>query len=106
MSCGEGSQGLPSGASNDIHKELDFENIINFEKNTLHHLNSNNSNGVMPLQYHTNEYQISHWELSGATNIGSNMHAITYSLPAGMCHGTSLWNSNDLMGMLIISVNI
>ncbi|KAH9769935.1 TITAN-like protein [Citrus sinensis] len=95
--CGGTSQGFPSGLSNDIHKELDYENLNNYEKNTLHHLNSNISNVVMPLQQHTNEYQVSRLEHSGVANVGSNMHVITSTLSVDPCDGTSLWNANNLM---------
>ncbi|ESR50079.1 hypothetical protein CICLE_v10031832mg [Citrus x clementina] len=95
--CGGTSQGLQSGLSNDIHKEPDYENLNNYEKNTLHHLNSNISNVVMPLQQHTNEYQVSRLEHSGVANVGSNMHVITSTLSVDPCDGTSLWNANNLM---------
>ncbi|KAH9769938.1 TITAN-like protein [Citrus sinensis] len=105
--CGGTSQGFPSGLSNDIHKELDYENLNNYEKNTLHHLNSNISNVVMPLQQHTNEYQVSRLEHSGVANVGSNMHVITSTLSVDPCDGTSLWNANNLMdsySSLMVSV--
>ncbi|KAH9705372.1 TITAN-like protein [Citrus sinensis] len=105
--CGGTSQGLQSGLSNDIHKEPDYENLNNYEKNTLHHLNSNISNVVMPLQQHTNEYQVSRLEHSGVANVGSNMHVITSTLSVDPCDGTSLWNANNLMdsySSLMVSV--
>ncbi|KAK3183126.1 hypothetical protein Dsin_030412 [Dipteronia sinensis] len=96
-SVGEGSQELPLGPPNDIHNELNFENMNNFEKNTIHHLNSNISNGVMPLQYHTNECQISGSGFLGVANSGTNLHVVTSSLPADTCSTMSLWNSNYAM---------
>ncbi|GAV74248.1 hypothetical protein CFOL_v3_17728, partial [Cephalotus follicularis] len=88
---GEGSLGVLVGPSNDIHTQNKFENMDSFENNTVHLLKSNISNGV-PLQYYTNEYQVSysgHWDVA---NIGSNLVS---SLPAETCSGTISW-VNDL----------
>ena len=87
------------GPPNDIHNELNFENMNKFEKNTIHHLNSNISNGVMPLQYHTNECQISGSGFPGVANSGTNLHVVTSSFPADTCSTTSSWNSNYAMGI-------
>ncbi|KAK1572201.1 hypothetical protein Q3G72_029047 [Acer saccharum] len=96
-SVGEGSQELPLGPPNDIHNELKFENMNNFEKNTIHHLNSNISDGFMPLQYHTNECQITGSGFPGVANSGTILHVVTSSFPADMCSTTSSWNSNYAM---------
>ncbi|KAL5858793.1 hypothetical protein ACOSQ4_000089 [Xanthoceras sorbifolium] len=94
---GEGSPELLLGPSNDIHNELNFENMNNFEKNTIHHLNSYIPNGVIPLQYHTNECQISCSGLPSVANSGTSLHVVTSSLPADTCSTTSSWNSNYVM---------
>ncbi|KAL4592670.1 hypothetical protein LXL04_005673 [Taraxacum kok-saghyz] len=51
-----------TGPSNDIHNELKFDYVDNFDRSH----NSNFPNGVLPLQNHTNEnYQVSHSDLPG-----------------------------------------
>lgn len=104
-SFGQGSWELPLGPSNDIHNE-NFENMNNFETNTIHHINSNVPNGVMPLQCHTNESQISSSGCPSVASSGTSLHLVTSSLPADMCSGASLWNSNYVMGMQIISSHV
>ncbi|XP_031280002.1 TITAN-like protein isoform X3 [Pistacia vera] len=94
---GEGSRGRLFGPSNDIHNELSFENMNNFENNNIHPLNSNISSGVIPLQFHTNEYQVSHSGLSEVANIGSRLHVVTSSMLGDASSGSILWNSNGLM---------
>lgn len=68
----QGSCGVVYGSSNDIHNNVDFENINNLEQNTINTLKSSYSNVVMPLQYNTNEYQISNSRCTEVANIGSN----------------------------------
>lgn len=97
--CSDQTHGLQVGASNDIRNELDHEIINNFENNTFNPFVSNLSNGVMPLQSYTNEYQISHSGLSEGMDGCPSVHDAISSLPLEACSGTSLWNSNDLRGM-------
>ncbi|KVH98139.1 hypothetical protein Ccrd_023649 [Cynara cardunculus var. scolymus] len=54
------------GPSNDIHNELKFDYVNNFDRNPISFHNSSFPNGVLPLQNHTNEkYQVSQSDLSG-----------------------------------------
>ncbi|KAA8540677.1 hypothetical protein F0562_024404 [Nyssa sinensis] len=80
----EGSRGPSVGPLNDIHNELNCEYIDTFDKNTIPSLKSSFSDGVMPLQYYTNErYQVSHSELSEVTEVGPLLHDSNSNLPAG-----------------------
>ncbi|KAG7541581.1 Coiled-coil domain-containing protein 84 [Arabidopsis thaliana x Arabidopsis arenosa] len=72
------------GTSNDIHTKLAFETMDRIEKVPAHHINSHNSNVVMPLQYNTNEYQISLSEIPGVTHYGSYLNMDASHLP--LCH--------------------
>ncbi|XVF49622.1 hypothetical protein PTKIN_Ptkin04bG0028200 [Pterospermum kingtungense] len=93
---GEGSSGVVYGTSNDIHDNINFEKINNLEQNTINTLKTSYSNVVMPLQYNTNEYQISNSKYPEVANFGSNLHEVNFSLPSNACSNASLWNSNDL----------
>lgn len=85
--------------SNDIHNELNYKKINNFDKNVVHTLESSFSNGVMPLQYHTNEkYQVSHSELFGVPKVGSLLHDATSFSSVETLSCTDLWNLKDLTG--------
>uniref|UniRef100_F6GSV9 TITAN-like protein n=1 Tax=Vitis vinifera TaxID=29760 RepID=F6GSV9_VITVI len=96
-SSSEGSCRPLLGPSNDIHNELNYENINNFDKNVVYSLESSLSNGVMPLQYHTNEiYQVSHSEFFGVPKVGSLLHDVTSFWPAETHSSTDLWNLKDL----------
>ncbi|KAJ0112186.1 hypothetical protein Patl1_01220 [Pistacia atlantica] len=53
--------------------------------------------GVIPLRFHTNEYQVSHSGLSEVANIGSRLHVVTSSMLGDASSGSILWNSNGLM---------
>lgn len=95
----EGSRGLVIGPVNDIHNELNFDNIDNFDKNNIHYLNSSFSNGVVPLQNHTNEgYQVSHSELSEVTEVGPLLHDANLYTCSGTQFDTNPWGSKDLAG--------
>ncbi|CAK7336721.1 unnamed protein product [Dovyalis caffra] len=80
-SSGDGSGGMQVGPSNDIRNEINLENINSFENNSLDNVNLNISNGVMPLQYYTNEYQISNSGVSAVTNAGPSMYGVVSTLP-------------------------
>ncbi|KAG6754200.1 hypothetical protein POTOM_042211 [Populus tomentosa] len=94
-SYSDGSRGMQVRPSNDIRDELSHENINSFENNSLDNVNLNISNGVMPLQYYTNEYQISNSGFSAARNAGPSMYGAVSTLPVGAHSATSLCNSND-----------
>lgn len=97
-SSSEGSHRPLFGPPNDIHNELNFE-VNNFDKNVVHSLESNLSNGVMPLQYHTNEkYQLSHSVLPGVPRICSPLHDAASFLPVETHLCKDLWNLKDLTG--------
>ncbi|KAL1201218.1 TITAN-like protein [Cardamine amara subsp. amara] len=74
----KGSRGQLPGTSNDIHNKLEFETMDRIEKIPTHH-----SIDVMPLQYNTNEYQISHSELPEGTHYGSYLSMDASNLPLG-----------------------
>ncbi|KAK6261934.1 hypothetical protein QUC31_007750 [Theobroma cacao] len=93
---GEGSCGVVYGTSYDIQNNVNFDKINNLEQNDINPLKSSYSNVVTPLQYHTNESQISNSRFSEVANFGSNLHDVNFSLPAAACSNISLWNSNDL----------
>ncbi|XVE54488.1 hypothetical protein DITRI_Ditri03aG0085700 [Diplodiscus trichospermus] len=87
---GEGSCGVVYGASNDIHNNINFEQINNLQKNTINPQISSFSNVVMPLQYNTIKYQISNSRFPEVARFDSNLHEV-------VAHSAvSLWNSNDL----------
>ncbi|XP_050223885.1 TITAN-like protein isoform X2 [Mercurialis annua] len=92
-SSGDGSRVLEIGPSNDIQNELNCRNINEFENNNFEPHKSNFINGVMPLQYYTNEYQISH---SAVANVGPFVHDPFSALPLNARNGACLWNSNGL----------
>ncbi|KAG6746172.1 hypothetical protein POTOM_050686 [Populus tomentosa] len=81
------------GPTKDI---LNHEHINNFENNSLGNVNLNISNGVMPLQYYTIEYQISSSGFSAVANVGSSMYRVVSTLPVHAHSGTCLCNPNDL----------
>ena len=102
----EGSCGVVYGTSNDIHNNVDFEKINNLEQNTINTPKSSYSNVVMPLQYNTNEYQISNSRFPEVAKFGANLREVNLSLLVGAHSDTSLWNLNDLTGMHIWSFDI
>ncbi|KAK9926637.1 hypothetical protein M0R45_023853 [Rubus argutus] len=69
------SGGPMPGPSNDIHNKLEYGIIDTFENNS----SSSFSNGVMPLLYHTNEYQVSHSGLPQVANVGRFPQDVTTS---------------------------
>ncbi|CAN8273991.1 unnamed protein product [Cochlearia groenlandica] len=83
-SC-KGSCGQLSGTSNDIHNKLDFATRDRIENVSAHHINLNHCDDVMPLQYNTNEYQISHGQIPGVTHYGSYLNKDASRLP--LCAG-------------------
>lgn len=103
----EGSRGLLIGPVNDIHNELNFDNIDNFDKNNIHYLNSSFSNGVVPLQNHTNEgYQVSHSELSEVTEVGPLLHDANLYTCSGTQFDTNPRGSKDLAGAYLSTLYI
>ncbi|XVF08696.1 hypothetical protein REPUB_Repub07fG0025700 [Reevesia pubescens] len=92
----QGSCGVVYGASNDIHNNVNFEKINNLEQNTINTLKSSYSNVVMPLQYNTNEYQISNSRFHEVAKFGSDLNEVNFYLPGDALSDVSLWNSNDL----------
>ncbi|KAJ8752656.1 hypothetical protein K2173_005545 [Erythroxylum novogranatense] len=86
------------GALNDIHIELNHENIDKFDKNDFDLHESKISNVVMPLQYNTNESQISHSGVSAINHVGPFIHDAVSSLPMGACPNPSSRSSNSFKG--------
>ncbi|KAF3436891.1 hypothetical protein FNV43_RR19644 [Rhamnella rubrinervis] len=91
------SRGPLVGPSNDIHNELNYGNVNSFANNNIDYVNLRNSNGVMPLQYHTNEYQVSHSELSEVANVGLFPEDVSSSLPIETNYGTNSKNLNSFI---------
>lgn len=77
----KGSCGQLSGTSNDIHNKIAFKTMDKIENVHSHHINSHHSNDVMPLQYNTNKYQISHSELPRGAHNGSYLNMDASHLP-------------------------
>lgn len=92
------------GPSNDIHNELNYGNVNNFENNNIDSVNLRISNGVMPLQYHTNEYQVSHSGFSKVANASLFPEDVTSSLPMETNPGTNFKMLNGLTGMHFPSI--
>ncbi|XP_062169878.1 TITAN-like protein isoform X2 [Alnus glutinosa] len=88
VSSSEGPIGPLFGPSNDIHNELNYGNIDSFENSSIQSVKSSLSNGVMPLHYYTNEYQVSHSDLSEVANFGTFAHDVS--------SGTNLCDFKDL----------
>ncbi|GMI76698.1 TITAN-like, transthyretin-like protein [Hibiscus trionum] len=93
----KGSCGVVYGASNDIHNNVNFEKTNNLGQNMLNSLKPSYSNVVLPLQYNTNEYQISNTRFPEVSNFGSNFNETNFSLHAGVHSNMSSTNSNDLI---------
>ncbi|KAA8542115.1 hypothetical protein F0562_023266 [Nyssa sinensis] len=92
----EGSSGLLIGPSNDIHNELNCEYIDTFGKKSIPSLKSSFLDGVIPLQYCTNERsQLSHSELS---ETGPFLHDANLYFAAGTQMDTNPWGLKDLSG--------
>ncbi|KAM3752021.1 hypothetical protein ACB098_04G156800 [Castanea mollissima] len=96
VSSSQGAIGREIGPLNDIHNENNYGNIDNFENSSIPSVKSSLSNGVMPLQYYTNEYQVSRSGLYEATNVGMFADDFGSFLPAETCSDTNLWNLKDL----------
>lgn len=94
----EGLIGPVLGPSNDIHNELNYGNIDSFENCSIQSVKSSHSNGVMPLQCYTNEYQVSHSGGSEVPNFGMFEYNAQSSLPAEKCSGESSSELMDLRG--------
>lgn len=99
MSSTAASRGHLVGPSNDIHNELNYGNVNSFENSNIDYVNLRNSNGVMPLQYHTNEYQVSHSGLSEIANVGLFPEDVPSSLPMETNYGTNSKKLNGFSGM-------
>ncbi|KAJ7945702.1 TITAN-like protein isoform X1 [Quillaja saponaria] len=92
LSSSGGNRGQVLGPSNDIHNQLNSGYIDSFENNYTQSVKSILSNSVLPLQYYTNEYQVSH---SGPPEVGAGSlfpHDVTSSLHLETCSGTNEWN--------------
>ncbi|KAE9604266.1 hypothetical protein Lal_00002284 [Lupinus albus] len=85
--AGSSSEGCRGGAvigpSSDIHNQHNNGNIDSFDNVYSHSVKSHPSNGVLPLQCYTNEYQVSYSGLSGVGNAGLlDNNVTTPSLPS------------------------
>ncbi|XP_030542251.1 TITAN-like protein isoform X2 [Rhodamnia argentea] len=78
---GEGSHGPICVLSNDIQNEQNYGIVENFSNNSVYHRHENFLNAVMPLQYYTNEYQISQTGPNGVPYTCGASHTSTFSLP-------------------------
>lgn len=78
-------------APDDIHNELNYVNTTSFniDNTNIYSVDSRNSNSVMPLQCHTNEYQVSH---SGLSEVGLYSADVASSSALETHSGTSSIN--------------
>lgn len=90
------------GPSSDIHNQLNYGNIDKFDVTYSHSVKSHPSNGVLPLQYYTNEYQVSDSGIAGFSNACQLSHGTT-SLPLETCSSADSFHSKDFAGMHILS---
>ncbi|KAK4256946.1 hypothetical protein QN277_006602 [Acacia crassicarpa] len=87
-----------SGTTSDIHNQFNHGNIDKFDITYSHSLESHPSNSVLPLQYHTNEYQVSNSGISEASNACVLPYYSTSSLPSETCSGANSFHSKDFSG--------
>ncbi|PON72134.1 Coiled-coil domain-containing protein [Trema orientale] len=99
VSSKEASHGPVLGPSNDIHNELNYVNVNSYTNSSKHSIVSRISSGVMPLQNHTNEYQVSNSGPFEVANAGLYSEDFTSSLPLETYSGTSSLNLNGLKGI-------
>ncbi|XP_042949148.1 TITAN-like protein isoform X1 [Carya illinoinensis] len=86
----EGPIGPVLGPSHDIHNELNSGNIDSFENCSIQSVKSSHSNGVLPLQCYTNEYQVSHSGRFEVPSAGMYEYDAQSSLPAETCSGKKI----------------
>ncbi|XP_028766185.1 TITAN-like protein isoform X2 [Neltuma alba] len=91
----EECHGEVSGTTSDIHNQFNHGNIDKFDITHSHSVKSHPSNSVLPLQYHTNEYQVSNSGISGASNARLLPYFDTSSLPSETCSGANAFHSKD-----------
>ncbi|CAL0319849.1 unnamed protein product [Lupinus luteus] len=91
MSLSEGCHsGTVFGPSTDIHNQQKNGNIDSFDNVYSHSVKSHPSNGVLPLQCFTNEYQVSYSGLSGVGNADPLDNNVATSLPSEtLCSGAN-----------------
>ena len=99
VSSSEGCYGTLAGPSTDIHNQLNYGNIDNFENVYSHPLESYPSNGVLPMQYYTNECQVSYSGISGVGNAGLLNHNGNSSIPVETCSGVNSSELKDFGGI-------
>ncbi|KAM6570312.1 hypothetical protein CsatB_018297 [Cannabis sativa] len=99
VSSKEASHGPVFGPSNDIQNELNYVDNNSYTNNNVHYFDSSISTGVMPLQNHTNEYQVSHSGIMGVSNVGMYSEDTISSLPLVTYSGTSSKNLNGVAGV-------
>lgn len=93
------------GPPNNIHNELNYVNADSFiGSNDIHSVNSSISNNVIPLQCHTNEYQVSNSGLSGVANSSFYSADVTSCLPLETHSGTSSVNLSSSTGNIFLFV--
>ncbi|KAF7833984.1 TITAN-like protein isoform X1 [Senna tora] len=97
VSSSEKCHGAEVRPSSDIHNQLNYGNIDKFDisYSHSHSVKSHPSNGVLPLQYYTNEYQVSNSEISSVRNACPISHDNTYSRHLETCSGADSFNSKD-----------
>ncbi|XP_015882188.2 TITAN-like protein isoform X2 [Ziziphus jujuba] len=98
VSSNKAASGPLVGPLNDIHNELNYGNVNSFENNNIDSVNLRISNGVMPLQYHTNEYQVSHSGFSKVANVSLFPEDVSSSLPVENYPGTNSKMLNGFTG--------
>lgn len=107
VSSSEGCRGgAVFGPSSDIHNQNNNGTIDSFDNVYSHSVKSHPSNGVLPLQCYTNEYQVSCSGISGVANAGLlDKNVTTSSLPLeASCSGANPFASKNFAGMHILSI--
>ncbi|XP_054795666.1 TITAN-like protein [Prosopis cineraria] len=94
----EECHGEVSGTSSDIHNQFNHGNIDKFDITYSHSVNSHPSNSVLPLQYHTNECQVSNSGISGTSNACVLPYYNTSSLLSETSSGANSFHYKDFVG--------
>lgn len=102
VSSSEGCRGAVIEPSSDIHNQPNNGNIDSFENVYSHSVKSYPSNGVLPLQFYTNEYQVS--GLSGVGNAGLLDNGTSLVPLEASCFGSNPFALQDFAGMRLLCV--
>ncbi|KAG8388501.1 hypothetical protein BUALT_Bualt02G0132200 [Buddleja alternifolia] len=86
----------PVGPSNNIHNEMNADNVNSFHKNSVNSLNFNIPNGVVPLHSYTDERtQVSGSVLSSISKAGPSFHNMTWGVQVGDAQTTGCMDNQN-----------